>query len=165
MRFDKVTQRCNYNYVNISFWIVNKPDSDVAILGYDVTYQQDIQTLQQRFKISLATDKDDQQYSQIVLAADVDICKQLREKADRMNLETNKETISKELTCPFKKNLNLKSSNWTFTDALLPPMLNEQRFKVESHYFGTIEGKEGWQALYGIDVFGRFKRWADQTPV
>lgn len=117
---------------------------------------------QLRLTISVPMDKNDRNYSRIVLSTPIEICMLSKVYQPtiftRMMMNNFKNTENKFRSCPYPKNSTFKMSNLIINDDILPPMPNDLKFRVEGNTYGTTRGTKGWKFLFSYVLFGHYKK-------
>jgi Protein of unknown function (DUF1091) len=149
-------------YVSSNYWFNNTPDGEAVKLSFDLKWFVEVIQEQQRIKLTVCKDEKDTNYSLLIASTPVDSCKVA--KGVRSNLlmkvlhENFMGSYNDNFTCPFKKDSVYKLTDCLITDAYLPPMLEEKRFRYEGKFYGIIKGKKGWTYLYTTVIYGRYKK-------
>lgn len=123
-------------------------------------YYQDVFRGQQRIQISIKNDDRDGNYSRVLFKSPIDTCKLFSGTSffTRAILENVKQSVNRNFSCPFVKNVWYNVTNLTITDKFITPMPVEKKFKLESKTFGMIKDKKGWAYMFGFVLYGRYKK-------
>lgn len=118
--------------------------------------------MQQRIKLSLKKDANDERYSISVIVTKIDTCNVGKGKLTTLVQKVFMATFSKSsnftVTCPFLKNQPVIVSNLSITDKFLPPMRDEKKFKVHVQSYAKIQDKRGWTSIVNISWYGSYKK-------
>ena len=161
IQFDKVTVNVDKNYTTAIWNISNTPDKQAGIFNYEVTFHQTIIKEQQRIKLSSMEGPSDRNYSHVVLSTYLDSCKVAQgvipNFIGRIIFNDVNKKINVVYACPFVKDIK-RRMNSTVTDALLPPIPYEHKFRFEDNFYGIVNKKKGWVYLYGVKLYARVKK-------
>lgn len=152
----------NYNYANVSYWVNNTADGKSGLIHADVRFLIEITKEQQRVKIYAQVNENDTKLSHLVVSTPLDSCRMFKGVQmtffSRVMMENFLKSLDSNISCPFKKESHFHLRNQMYSDNLLPPTTFEKHFKYEGEFFGMIPGKKGWNFLYSLNVFGRYKK-------
>lgn len=122
-------------------------------------YHYQIEREQQRINISINDSEDDRLYSKPYLFTTISPCKFNKGVLPTIFgyfIDANKDKIN--LSCPYRVHQHYPALNITISDALLPPMPFEIRFRFESRHYGIIKKKKGLIYMFSFVIYGRYKR-------
>jgi Protein of unknown function (DUF1091) len=162
LMFDKIIMKNNDNLVNATFTLNPPPNNRTVSVNLDVLFKKEIVKEQQRISILNSKDEEQKYLDHVVFSTSTDTCKlfngNLGSFFGKVFMETFLDSALVDHHCPFRENHHLILKNWTFTENFLPPWHSLMRFKMEIGVFGTTKDKKGWQRLYFIEIFARFKK-------
>lgn len=160
---DSISVNVEKKYVNAVYSAQNTSDGEGSLLSFDVEFLVEVLREQLRLKMFTPRDESDQEYTKLYMSTPIDTCKVHTGVRTTLLMkvvfENFMKSVNSDYTCPFAKNSHIKLTNCTLTDNLLPPIPNEQKFKIEIDYYGIIKGKKGWTYMYGTKTYGRCRKW------
>lgn len=149
-------------YASINYTSRLSDDGQSTIINCNSTFFVDLLQVQQRTNATLKRDPLDEKYSVQVLATTIDTCKLGKGVQTTFLQKTYMATFAQsanfKIVCPFPKNQQIIISNLSLTDALLPPMPIEKKFKVRTKTFAKIIGKKGWTFIFENIWYGSYKK-------
>jgi len=162
LRFDKVLAKVNNRFNNMTFTVGTTSDQEAGVVNYEIMFFEEIIREQHRIKLSIKLQKEDEQYSQVMLSTSLDYCKLLTGVQgsffSKILLKFHLKDNLANYSCPMPKYFHLKFTNSVFTDEFLPPTLGEKGFRVVDNVFGIVKGLKGWKNLYSYELTGRARK-------
>jgi Protein of unknown function (DUF1091) len=135
------------------------PDNCSILYNQDIVYLNEVKTKQQRITLSIPVNDNDREYNKVIFSTTMDSCKQFQGVRSNIIMKLFMENFNVTgCGCPFKTNVNYKVTNMTCTDTFMPPFPVVVRYKLEANCYGLLVGKKGLKALYGVTVFGQYKK-------
>jgi hypothetical protein len=159
IRFVKVkTSVHTPGIIAIDHWITNSSNLNIGVISHNASFLQDVEKETQKITLFRASSDTDFNLMLSFFTIAIDTCKFLNGKSEvrslysRMVSQDYLNSLSSNVTCPFKKGTNVLSINNTYNDGLLPPIPKEIRVRLEKIAYGYIKKSKKLIKMYTMQL-------------
>jgi Protein of unknown function (DUF1091) len=163
IRVDKFRYEIFYpDVLYANYTIKNTPDKKSFLCNSFWEAKQTIMETDQRMKLFTAEDERDYDIDHFMFTYTINLCKFLKGATNnvvgRMIADDYFRSLGKNYSCPIKKGTIAVFKDMLITDALIPPMPTETRFRLENTVFAKLEGQKKYLRMYKWNMFLKIKK-------